>query len=508
MAARSRWHEPCWVLRGGLRVFCVWRRAVVAILGSAALAGAFEKPNLAVEGPGGSTWRVEISNRLRGEFVDWFDPGPKSPSPRFRYDFLGERFQAGVRVTCDPVEVFLQYQHTVLDNVPERAVGPGGVYFANTKRSFQEQGFLRQGWVKARQPLGSWTLGLTAGRQIYADGGETTARDGNLQWVKQFRVAERLIGPFEYTHVGRSFDGVRASADHETLNLTGFALRPTSGGFEVSGGREIENIDLAGVSATLKDRPGFDRTEARLFWLYYADDRPRDNALVVLDNRPLAARSRDRDEIVIQTLGANIAHVEPIGPGKADALAWAAGQFGDWQSLDHQAWAYALEVGYQLPELWASPWVRTGLFRSSGDNNPSDGTHETFFQMVPTARQYAQFPFFNLMNNQDTFAQFILKPHARFTVRSDFHWLRVTEGKDFLYSGGGATKDDFFGYLGVPANGHRQVGYLADIAFTYRALDFLTLYAYYGHAFGEDVIGSAFVGRDANYGYIETTIAF
>jgi hypothetical protein len=112
---------------------------MLAVLGSAVLAGAFEKPDLAVEGPGGSTWRVEISNRLRGEFVDWFDPGPKSPSPRFRYEFLGERFQAGVRVTHDPIEVFLQYQHTVLDNVAENAVGPGGVYFANTNGAFRRR---------------------------------------------------------------------------------------------------------------------------------------------------------------------------------------------------------------------------------------------------------------------------------------------------------------------------------------------------------------------------------
>ena len=179
---------------------------------------------------------------------------------------------------------------------------------------------------KATQPLGPRTLAATVGRQIYADGGETVARDGTLQWVKQFRVAERLIGPFDYTHVGRSFDGVRVSADREIVNLTGFALRPTSGGFEVSGGREIENIDVAGLAATLKDRPGFDRTETRLFWLYYADDRPRDNALVVLDNRPLMARMRDRDEIIIHTVGANIARVEPFGFGNVDGLAWAAGQ--------------------------------------------------------------------------------------------------------------------------------------------------------------------------------------
>ena len=98
-------------------------------------------------------------------------------------------------------------------------------------------------------------------------------------------------------------------------------------------------------------------------------------------------------------------------------------------------------------------------------------------------------------------------------VRSDFHWLRVVEGKDFLYSGGGATKDDFFGFAGMPPQtklplGAHQVGYLVDIAFTWRPVDLLTFYAYYGHAFGGDVIHQLFAGREANYGYIESTVAF
>jgi hypothetical protein len=471
-------------------------------------ARAFEKPDLSVAGPADSRWRLEVSNRIRGEFVDWFDPGQASPQENFRHDFLGNRFQAGVRVIRDPLEVFFQYQHTVLEDVPDDGPGPGGVYFANTRRGFQEQAWLRQGWVKGHRTAGDWRFALTVGRQLYADGAETTPRDPSLAWLKQFRVAERLLGPFDYTHVGRSFDGFRMTADHATLNLTGFAFRPTSGGFEVSAGRDIPGIDLAGVSATLKDRPGFDRTEARLFWVYYADDRPHTDGVVVLDNRALAARAADRDEIQLSTLGGNLARVEPVGPGRADVLAWAAGQFGDWQSQTHRAWAWALEAGYQLPDVWSRPWLRAGFFRSAGDRDPDDGRHETFFQMLPTARLYAQFPFYNLMNNQDTFVQAILAPSKKLTIRPELHWLRATEGTDFVYAGGGATKDDFFGFAGVPSAGNRQIGYLADVSFTYRPHDVLTLYAYYGHAFGEDVISDAFVGRDANYGYVELTLAF
>jgi len=38
--------------------------------------------------------------------------------------------------------------------------------------------------------------------------------------------------------------------------------------------------------------------------------------------------------------------------------------------------------------------------------------------------------------------------------------------------------------------------------------DLLTCYASYGHAFGSDVIRQSFAGREANYGYLESTVAF
>ncbi|MCC6765917.1 MAG: hypothetical protein IT293_14765 [Deltaproteobacteria bacterium] len=470
------------------------------------LARGFEKPDLSTEGPWGTKWTLSANNRMRGEFANWFQAN--EPNDNNEYNFLGNRTQLGIGVARGPLSAFFQYQHTELVNVPAGATGVGSVYFANTRQHFQEQGWLRQGWIQAAPKIGDWKLTVQGGRMRYLDGSETVAPDANMQWVKTQRVAERLIGPFDFTHVGRSFDGIRLAGDTDALNLTGFALWPTSGGFEISAGRGMD-VNLAGVSATVKDHPGFPGSEARAFWIYYHDGRPSNGDVVVLDARPLAERQGDRRDLDIHTLGANVLHVEKIGPGKADALLWVVGQAGDWQSQSHAAWAVAAEGGYQWTDAWSAPWVRAGFFRSSGDGDPTDDSHHTFFQLIPTPRPYALTPFYNLMNNQDAFAQLLLKPLATVFVRTDFHWLQATEHDDLLYFGGGATKQDFFGYGGTGAGGHHQIGYVAETSVSWKPLPIVELAAYYGHTFGGSVVQAGFPGRDdIDYGYLEATLTF
>jgi len=43
------------------------------------------------------------------------------------------------------------------------------------------------------------------------------------------------------------------------------------------------------------------------------------------------------------------------------------------------------EAGWQAPAktLW-KPWFRAGVAYGSGDNDPKDGKHGTFFQILPT----------------------------------------------------------------------------------------------------------------------------
>jgi hypothetical protein len=471
---------------------------------SSAAAATFEVPPVEVEGPFGATIRLEANERVRGELVDWFETPPSAANRNDDYRFLGSRFQLGVRVKRDPVEIFVQLQDSLLYKVPDHAPGPGGSYFANTPETFQQEPMLRNAWLRWQDAFTVPGLQTTLGRQLYRDGLETPLGDPTLAWLQKNRCAERLVGPFDYTHIGRSFDGGQLGYETQLFNATAFGFVPTWGGYEINGNPEISQVAVAGFSATLKESEEPPGTSTRLFYLYYNDHRD----IVVLDNRPLAERQADHRPLNLHTVGGQLLHVEPLGPGKADFLAWAAGQLGDWQSLEQRAWAYALEAGYQLPDAWASPWLRVGVDQSSGSADPSGRVHGTFFQMLPTARLYAQFPFFNLMNNMDTFVQLLLQPHQWVSIRTDLHWLRVTQPNDFLYAGGGATSSTNFGYTGTPTGGAQDVGYLLDAALTFTPTRNLTLYFYYGHVFGRGVIANAYVGKEANYGYAEATLGF
>jgi hypothetical protein len=463
-------------------------------------------------------WRNHVtpllSDRIRGEFVDWFGPPPgKAPAGAQRYNFMGNQLRFGFRLTVPHVVFTVQGQDTRLLNLPSSAsppdskvgaLGPGGLYYLNTSSRTQGETFLKEGNLVFSDLPGAKGISTTLGRFEYSDGLETVPADAALAWLKRARIAERLVGPFGYTHVTRSFDGVKLVYDDPGVNVTTWGSRPTQGGFEVSANPELD-IWLAGAALTMKQIQNLPPLDIRVFYLFYQDDRT-DAAKV--DNRPAAVRNADTQDIVIHSWGAHALTVVDAGPGRVDGLLWGVLQAGDWGRLRQSAWAYAVETGYQLPKLPAAPWVRAGYNSSSGDHDPNDNTHGTFFQVLPTARIYAQFPFFNLMNNQDLFGQLLLKPHQRVNIRTDYHWLRVTDSADLWYSGGGATNSKVFGFAGLPAGGRHELAHLVDTSVAVSLLKQLTAYVYYGHAFGQGVVKSSFAGAGADYGYVEMTYRY
>ena len=468
-----------------------------------------------------------LSDRVRGEFVDWFQPprGDASEGAE-RYAFFANQVRAGFKVAVPHFTLHVEGQDVRLANLPDDAslspplgnLGPGALYFAHSHgldgETSQGETFLRQGFVTLADPPGIAGLSATGGRFEYSDGLEAIPKDPALAWLKRQRLGERLIGPFNYTHVGRSYDGIKLVYDQAVVNVTALAVHPTHGGFEVSAMRELGDVGVAGGTATLKGIPGVtENADLRLFYFAYDDDRFADEREepvhpLKVDNRALDVRTADERPIRVHTVGGHAATVLDAGPGRIDGLLWGVLQGGDWGAQNHSAWAFAVEAGYQLPKCWGAPWFRIGFDQSSGDDDPEDDDHRTFFQILPTARIYAQFPFFNLMNSQDLFAQLILKPHPRVTIRTDFHHLRLTEQNDLWYAGGGATNDDVFGFSGIPANEHRELAELVDVAVTVNILMQLTAYAYYGHAFGQGVVRATFDGAQADYGYLELTYRY
>ena len=142
--------------------------------------------------------------------------------------------------------------------------------------------------------------------------------------------------------------------------------------------------------------------------------------------------------------------------------------------------------------------------RSSGDNSPIDGTHDTFFQMLPTPRIYARLPFYNLMNNTDEFAELMDKPVKQLALRADLHWLQLTSAHDLRYLGGGAYDNKVFGLTGRPANGATSLASLADVSADWQVTKNAALNFYYAYAQRKTVVAAICpTDRNMQYGYVE-----
>ena len=150
------------------------------------------------------------------------------------------------------------------------------------------------------------------------------------------------------------------------------------------------------------------------------------------------------------------------------------------------------------PVKFLKPWLSAGYSYGSGDKNPNDSRHGTFFQVLTTPRQYARFPFYNMMNNEDWYGT--PQPAARVSklaLRSELHALRLASAADFWYSGGGAFQPHVSAYTGRPSNGHHGLANVWDLSADYQVTRAFSTTLYYGHAWGKSVI-AAIYPKDAN----------
>jgi hypothetical protein len=451
---------------------------------------------------------LSASLRVRGEFWDWFGPTSGDNS----YAYAATNAKLGLKWTDDFFDLYVETQNTSLLGLPNDAVGPapqgalglGHVYLVHSRKDNDASVFLKQAHLTLKK-LGIPGLTLKGGRLLFAEGAEVMSKDPTIDWIKRFRASNRLLGPFAWSHTGRAFDGFTASYTKGAYNLTVHGSHPTQGGFDLAGMKTIDDIDVL-YTAFNVTRPAFaDTSDARLFYIYYADGRN----LRPTDNRPAAVRNADRRHITVHTGGGHLVHVIPTKAGLIDLLGWGVGQGGDWGRQDHQAWAFAAEAGWQPSGLPWKPWLRAGYNRSSGDNDPNDGDHETFFQLLPTARVYSFSTFYNLMNNEDAFFQLILRPLKGLIWRTDFHNIRVGEKNDLWYQGAGATLQDRqpgFGYVGRPAFGKRDLFQIIETTLNYTVNKHVNVNVFFAHVFGDSIVDRIYPGDGANFGYIEMTL--
>jgi hypothetical protein len=476
-----------------------------------ACAGGLAIP-LAAQTPSGTSMEiggvgVTGSLRTRVESWDWFSGSTESD-----YTYPGSILRLGFSQSGKAVDWQVEFALPVLLGLPDKAIAPGSqgqlgfgaTYFAANGRSTNAAMFFpKQGFIRFNELGGLTGQSLKVGRMEFIDGTEVSPKDATLAALKRDRIAHRLIGNFGFSDVGRSLDGVQYSLNRSKFNVTLLAARPTRGVFQVDGWGELKaNVFYGALTGQWSGNRA--NAEWRVFGLGYSDYR---DGVVKTDNRPLLLRTADTEQINIGTYGGHYLQTVQSSAGVIDLLAWGALQNGSWGRVAQRSGAVAVEAGWQ-PRIWPSvhPWIRGGFDYGSGDSNPNDGTHGTFFQVLPTPRVYARFPFFNMMNNRDVFGELLVRTSKAFTVRSDIHSLALANRNDLWYSGGGMFQPWTFGYTGRPSNGQSGLATLVDINSDYNVNPHASIGFYYGHAAGKLVVQSIYPnGKNANFGYVELT---
>ena len=451
--------------------------------------------------------KITGSMRLRVEDWNWFPTGKTDGA----YSFVGALLRVGGVYQTPRTEGMFELAAPALVGLPTHATASApqgalgqGANYRDANRGQVASLFVKQAYMRWKD-IGPSHLGLRLGRFEFADGAETSATDPSLAWLKQNRIAQRLIGPFGFTHIGRSFDGLQVSRNTPGHNVTLLAAFPTRGVFSVQGQDTLTDVRLGYLATTASQSSHRVHAEQRVFGIYYGDMRSQ---TIKVDNRPMAIRTGDHKNIEIGTIGGNVLRVDALPSGTVDMLVWAAEQFGQWGALNHGAYALAAEIGYQPSRLPWKPWFRTGYFVATGDANPANGQHGTFMPILPTPRIYARYPFFTEANLKDVWFQTILRPNARTSIRSDVHGLWLDKGSDLWYAGGGAYENQNFGYAGRPANGQTNLGTLVDLSLDYQFDKDSTLSLYVAYAHGGKVTTNLYKGGDSTYNYFEITRRF
>jgi len=453
-------------------------------------------------------FNVTVNWRFRMEAWDFFEPSTGQNAYAFEHSLL----RIGIGQKTDAFEWLLEGAADGIFDLPSAAVQPGlpgqlglgGTYYAaNGNVRNTASGFLKQAYVGFKLPAKGK---VRLGRFTFLDGAEMQPKDKTLATLINTRIVQRLIGDFGFSAAQRSFDGMQVGFNEGNSNITLFAARPTQGVFQM---REMDELDINlfygafNVPVTTKNNAG----ELRIFAIGYMDDRA---GILKTDNRPVAVRTADTNQIRVGTYGADYVHVlHTDHQGQFDFLAWGAFQNGGWGVQTQRAEAFVGELGWQPPIRVINPWFSAGYSYGSGDSNPNDNIHGTFFQIMPTPRPYDRFPFYNMMNNEDFYGSAVFRLPCSFAIRSELHALRLANAQDLWYGGGGAFQPNTFGYTGRASGGARSLANVWDVSLDVPLRYGFSITTYYAHAWGKSVIANIFpAGANAQFGYVETNFRF
>jgi hypothetical protein len=457
----------------------------------------------AARAPGETSFLVE--NVTLVEAWRYFEPHPGGGTEP-DYLFVGNRSTLGARYEGSRWGVRGSIQYVRMENLPSGAIGPGllgngGAYYFQAADTFSYQFYLRGLSGAFRAP----SIGLTVeGGRLSMTPEPAAAPLPPAEALARERFDGRLLGDMEGALYERAWDGVRLGVVRGGWQWTAAALLPTQGTFEESANLPMDRVRVATVDVVAAPGAVAANTRFQAFVTGYRDTR---EVRARPDN---SGESADGVDITIATVGASAAGVYPTARGAWDLTASVAGQAGDWYAQPHRAVSALFEGGYQWTSLRMQPWLRAGAVYASGDGDPLDDRHGTFFPMLPANDRHVRSNTYALMNAVDVWAEVRVEPAARLSLQAALHHVSFADTADRWYAGSGATerRGNYFGFQGRDTGGAGTFGWITEGEATWRPVRWWTLNGYLGHIAGGDAVGALFADRTLLTAALVSTLSF
>ncbi|NJL18794.1 MAG: alginate export family protein [Bdellovibrionaceae bacterium] len=340
---------------------------------------------------------------------------------------------------------------------------------------------------------------------------------------------ERLVGSFDWNNFGRTFDMAKL-----TFQATRkFSIDVFVGsvvyveGYEPGDGDHVwefneskpEDDLFYGLYATDKNGwLGFQQTE--LYFLgriknsnppfYTRGTAPGSGFSYDLEQDTYTIGFRVKSTSTSQLKGfdyeANFAY--QFGNGSLPAT--GAGGRGLQNGLDLSAFAAQAALGYNLESVPWSPRIGIDYAVATGDEDPADGTSQSFMNLFPTNHKfYGEMDTTAWKNIHNPSINLTLKPNTQITLKAAYHWFFLHTNEDAWYRANAVAVNQ--PVSAAARNAGSFVGSELDLTGSYAFTKWLSFQAGYAHFFSGDYLQEARPagnGDDADFFYLQSVVKF
>ncbi len=262
-------------------------------------------------------------------------------------------------------------------------------------------------------------VGDIDGKPIYVRGGRQELLYGS----------ERLISPLDWANTRRTFQGVKAFYQGDTLDVDAFWVQPVAVSPDAFDSVD-DKLNFTGIWATY--RPSKTRTMD-----FYVLNLDRSQPSTATEPQvPGAANVDAPTHFNITTLGTRDTGIYQ------DRVTWdfeSMVQVGDRGDQDLFAYAYTSGIGYRCADVPWTPHLWLYFDYASGDSQADKGGHyDTFNQLFPFGHYYFGYlDEVGRQNIQDLNLDLNYFPTNWITGQIQFHQFWLAEPEDALYNAGG-----------------------------------------------------------------------